>query len=316
MIDIKLVESFVLLMRCGSLTRAEDACGISKATLSRQISKLEEVLGVQLLVRSTRRTAPTEAGRAFYARCEELLADVRAKLEAAQTEVHDMSDGLAGHLSLLSDSQFSTTFVCYVMSQFMQRYPNVRCDVSIAHVDPAPAIEEADCYICTTPPDLPNLVGKLLGRMSYSLYASPQYLQRYGVPKSPADLVLHKAVMLHATKNAGECRLHSQETSVVYRPQSVITTNDYWIMKTFCMDGFGIALLPDFFSRPEASSGALVPVLADWKPEPMRIYCAYQKQRYMGRKLRSFINFMVECFQHIDSIHHYVGSAPKQSKWP
>ena len=311
MIDIRLVESFVLLMRSGSLTRAEDLSGISKATLSRQISKLEETLGVQLLLRTTRRIAPTEAGRAFHARSETLLAELSAQLETAQTEVQNLSDGVSGRLSVLADTQFSTSFVCHVVRLFLERYPNVRCQLDVARLDSSPGIDQVDCYVCSQPPDQPNLVGKLLGKLSCGLFASPSYLEQHGMPAKLADLARHKAVVLNEPALGTDCRLYSKEGEFDYRPESIVTANDYWVVKTFCIDGFGIALLPDFFTRPEVDAGALRRLLPAWQPAPVPIYCAYQKQRYTGRKLRAFIDLMSECFQNIDSFHHYVGSTVK-----
>jgi DNA-binding transcriptional LysR family regulator len=311
-IDIKLVESFVLLMKSGSLTRAEDLSGISKATLSRQIARLEETLGVQLLHRTARRLAPTEAGRAFQVRAEVLLAEVSARLEAAHTELQDLSGGVSGDLSILADTQFSTSFVCHVVRRFLERFPDVRCRLDVAGRDASPAIDAVDCYVCAEPPAHPNLVGKLLGSLAYGLYASPHYLAAHGAPRSPEELPRHKTIVLDEARGAAcACRLlHAQHAPFECRADSRVTANDYWVVKTFCIDGFGIALLPDFFTRPEVEAGVLRPVLPDWRPEPMRIWCAYQKQRYMGRKLRAFIDLMSESFQHIDSVGPYVGSRP------
>lgn len=88
-----------------------------------------------------------------------------------------------------------------------------------------------------------------------------------------------------------------------------IGTNDYWVMKTFCVDGLGIALLPDFFAGPEVKHGSLVPVLPDWKPERRRIFCAYQRQRYAAKKLQAFISLLTESMADIDSFNTYVASS-------
>lgn len=102
-IDLVLVEAFVLVAKSGSLTKAESLSGTSKATLSRQLTRLEELLGAQLLLRSPRRMALTEAGRAFLVRSEGLIDEVTGRLEAASTEIHALTTGVSGRLSLLSD---------------------------------------------------------------------------------------------------------------------------------------------------------------------------------------------------------------------
>lgn len=89
-----------------------------------------------------------------------------------------------------------------------------------------------------------------------------------------------------------------------------MATNDFWVMKTFCRDGSGIALLPEFYVQPELTRRLLIPVLPNWKPERTRIYCAYQQQCYRSRKLREFIDRMAASIKHMDSYNLYVGSSP------
>ena len=309
-IDLAQVQAFVLVMQSGSLTKAESLSGVSKATLSRQLTRLEELLGTQLLMRSSRRVTPTEAGRAFFARCEGLLDDVTGRLEAARTEVQEITAGVSGSLSLLSDTQFSTSFVCHVVKLFLESHPNVRCQLDVASRLNAPQIGDVDCYVCSEPPDVPNLVAKLLGRLNYGLYASPQYLERQGTPQAPGELLHHRSIVMKEASGPSQVLLVSGASgSYAFRPEPAFETNDHWVMKTFCIDGFGIALLPAFFARPEVAQGVLVPVLPQWQPEPRRIYCAFQRQRYMGRKLRAFVDLMARCVVDIDSYNFYVGSS-------
>ena len=309
-IDLALIEAFVLVVQSGSLTKAESLSGVSKATLSRQLTRLEELLGAQLLMRSSRSVAPTEAGRAFFARCEGLLDEVTGRLETACTEIQEITAGVSGSLSLLSDTQFSTSFVCHVVKLFLESHPNVRCHLDVASRLNAPQIGEVDCYVCSEPPDVPNLVAKLLGRLNYGLYASPQYLERQGMPQAPDELLRHRSIVMKEGSGPSQVLLVSGASgSYAFRPEPAFETNDHWVMKTFCIDGFGIALLPAFFARPEVAQGVLVPVLPQWQPEPRRIYCAFQRQRYMGQKLRAFVDLMARCVVDIDSYNYYVGSS-------
>ncbi|MES2261947.1 MAG: LysR family transcriptional regulator [Pseudomonadota bacterium] len=308
-IDLRLIEAFTLVLRCGSLSRAEEVSGISKATLSRQIVALEEALGSTLLTRLARGVAPTESGRIFLAHCESMLADLQGKMETARVQIQELDSGVTGTLSIMSDSIFSTTFVCHVTRLFAERYPNLECRLDIAHRADSPAVSDVDCYVCAVPPDMPNLIGKLLGRISYGLYASPSYLQRRGIPVTPLDIGAHDSIVLNDGRTAEKLVLHSEKHSQPYVPKARITTNDYWVMKTYCLDGFGIALLPDFFAHPEVSRRILVPVLPNWKPERTRIYCTYQQQRYKSRKLKDFIELMANSVRHMEDYNLYVGFA-------
>lgn len=307
-LDIRLIEAFVHIMRAGSLTRAESLTGSPKATLSRQLARLERELGTELLTRSTRRLTPTAAGRALHAHGEALLAEVSGRLASARTEIQELHSGAIGELSLLSDSQFSTTFVCHVVRLFLERHPNMQCRLDVAGQAQAPGANDVDCYICAEPPDLPDLVGKPLGRISHGLYASPDYLRRHGTPVTPADLAAHSAIVLHEAADAAEVLLHDDTGSQPWRPRPALSTNDHWVMKTFCLDGFGLALLPDFFAQPEVARNSLVSVLPAWKPEARRIYCAYRKQRYGARTLKAFVELMTHSLADIDSLNRYVSA--------
>ncbi|TWI62570.1 DNA-binding transcriptional LysR family regulator [Pseudoduganella lurida] len=307
-IDLRLIEAFALVMRNGSLTRAEEVSGISKATLSRQIMSLEQTLGATLMTRRARGVVPTEPGRVFFAHCEEMLADLAGRIETARVQMQELDSGVTGTLNILADSVFSTAFVCHVTRLFRERYPNVECRMDIAWGGNLPDVSDMDCYVCAEPPDLPNVVAKLLGRISHGLYASPAYLQRRGIPVTPLDISRHDSIILGESQGASEkTMLHSDRHSQPYVPKCSVATNDYWVMKSFCLDGTGIALLPDFFARPEVTRRTLVPVLPNWKPERTRIYCAYQQQRYKTRKLKDFVDLMTTSVRHMDSYNQYVG---------
>lgn len=212
-IDLALVEAFVLVMKSGSLTKAESLSGVSKATLSRQLTRLEELLGAQLLLRSSRRIAPTEAGRAFFARCEGLLGEVSGRLETARTEVQELTGGCrAAHAAVGHAVQHLLRLPCG--ADLLESHPNVRCQLDVANGAQAPRIGEVDCYVGSAPPDLPDLVAKLLGRLAYGLYASPQYLARHGTPHTPEALAQHRMIAMREPSGPpSPLRLVSQQAS-------------------------------------------------------------------------------------------------------
>jgi DNA-binding transcriptional LysR family regulator len=100
--------------------------------------------------------------------------------------------------------------------------------------------------------------------------------------------------------------LHARDESFTCRFDKAASTNDYWVMKSMAVDGNGIAPLPDYFTRPEVATGMLSPVLPAWSATPAPVYCAYQKQRYMAKKLRAFIDLAIGSFAKIDSLQYYI----------
>ena len=307
-VELKLLEAFASIMRAGSLTKAETQTGVAKATLSRSLQRLEEELGVQLLVRSARKIKPTEAGLTLHAHCESMLTDLSGRWEAARNEVQELTQGGKGLLKVLSDNHFTTTYVCHVIKLFMEAHPDTLCELDAAERADAPRLDDVDCYICAVAPDAPDVIAKLVGRLSFGLYASPKYIARFGMPKEPKDLTSHNSIVMRHSEFSERVILHSDAASHKHVSRIAVRTNDYWLMKTFCFDGAGVALLPDFFAEPEVKNGGLVRVLPAWKPEQRKIYCAYQRTRYSSKKLRDFVDLLTKSMEDIGHLNVYVGS--------
>ena len=307
-IELKLVEAFASIVRAGSLTKAEAQTGVAKATLSRSLQRLEDELGVQLLIRSARKIVPTEAGLALYSHCEALLADLSGRWAAARHEVQELVQGGQGRLKVLSDNQFTTTFVCHVVKLFLEGHPTILCELDVAERADSPKLDEVDCYVCGAAPNVPDVIAKPVGQLSFGLYASPQYVASHGLPVTPKELTAHDSIVLRQSEFSERVMLHSRETSQKYISRIAVRTNDYWLMKTFCLNGLGIALLPDFFVQPEVKSGGLVAILPDWQSEKKKIYCVYQRNRYGSKKLRAFLNLLTESMSDINRLNNYTAS--------
>jgi DNA-binding transcriptional LysR family regulator len=183
--EIKLVEAFALIMRTGSITRAESESGTPKSTLSRLLRNLEIELGVQPLERSSRRLVPTDAGRVLHAHCESLLADLRGRRDAARLEIQEMRSATKGRIRILSDNHFTTTLVCHAARAYLAKYPHIVCELDAAGREDSPRMEDVDGYVCAGAPDLPDVVAELVGRLSYGQFASPEYLRKRGGLATP-----------------------------------------------------------------------------------------------------------------------------------
>jgi DNA-binding transcriptional LysR family regulator len=306
MTDIKLIEAFVLVMKHGTLAAAESESNVPKATLSRHLLKLEESLGAQLFLRTGRRPIPTQAAQTLFVHCVRLLADLNAGMDEAKAVVQAVSDGMRGELTVATTSHFSTSFVSQIQGKYLLRHPGVVCNLYVVPDPTASFADDVDCYICSGPPEHPNLVARLLGHLNYRLFASPAYLIKNGLPQLPDDLAKHRGIVLKQPQKETRVVLHSNGESFTCLFDKTACTNDYWVMKSMAVDGNGIALLPDYFARPEVTAGMLSPVLPGWNAPPVPVYCAYQKQRYMAKKLCAFIDLAARSFAQIDSLQYYI----------
>jgi DNA-binding transcriptional LysR family regulator len=308
--DFKAIQAFILVMRHGSVTAAETISGIPKATISRHLAQLEASLGIQLFVRSARKPTPTEAGREFYRSCVCLIDDLEVGLEDARAVARNLADGACGHLTIVSTSHLSTSYVGHVLRKYVHRHPNVICHIDVVNDLSTSLGNEIDCYVCTSPRDDLDLVARQLGRMRYRLYASADYLQANGNLDSPAELCRHRTLVLG--RQVEDLVLTCDATLDQHRVSLRVaaSSNDYWVVKTMAVRGHGVAVLPEFFAHNEVESGLLRAVLPEWQAPEMPVYCMYQRQRYMGKKLRAFIDLMIESFDQIETLQYYRASRP------
>ncbi len=304
--DLKMVEAFVLVMRHGSLTAAENASGVPKATLRRHLLRLEASLGVQLFVRAAGKPVPTEAARDFYTNCTQLLDELRAGLERAGLAARELGGGERGHLSIVATSHLSTSYVNHVLRHYMQTHPDVVCHVDLVSDSSAAIADDIDCYVCSVPRTDLDLAARLLGQLRYRLYASREYVDACGEPMTPAELTRHK--LLVQDDQRGELTLRTGGGTWQAQRQLDIaaSSNDLWVVKTMALRHHGVALLPEFFVHGEVQAGSLQPVLPHWEAPSLPVYCMYPRQRFMNRKLRAFIDMMVDSFHQIESCNYYL----------
>ncbi len=305
--DLKMVEAFVLVMRHGSLTSAENISGVPKATLRRHLMRLEASLGVQLFVRSAGKPAPTEAARDFYANCTQLLNELRAGLERASLAARELGGGERGHLSIVATSHLSTSYVSYVLRRYVRTHPDVVCHVDLISDSSPEVAEDIDCYVCSVPRTDSELAARLLGQLGYGLYASPQYVGSYGEPVVPRQLDGHRLLVQDDQREEIRLRTGGGSWEALRGLNVVVASNDLWVVKSMALRHHGIALLPQFFAHGEVEAGLLRPILPAWEAPPLPVYCMYPRQRFMNRKLRAFIDMMVDSFDRIASCNYYLG---------
>ncbi len=288
--EIHELNAFVKVVQTGSFTKAADLLGTQKAHLSRLISKMEQHLGVRLLERSTRSLSLTEVGREMFERAIGILAAVEDAKQAAQRTL----DEPRGTLKLTCGVEFGQLAVSGWINTYLQRYPQVvvEADWSNRVVD----LVHEGFDVAIRLGDLPDstLAARKLGELHYGLYASPTYLQRHGSPKLAQDLQQHELLMFTggslkqgwtlyqgAERSEGQVRLSAQQAR--YR------INNSYAVCSSAIAGLGIARLPRMLAEPEAATGRLVEVLADWQSHRVAVHAVFPSARFLTPKVRAFV---------------------------
>ncbi|MBL8669721.1 MAG: LysR family transcriptional regulator [Alphaproteobacteria bacterium] len=288
-------EAFLRVLETGSMTAAAHGLGITPSGVSRQIARLEERLGAQLLVRTTRRIGPTEAGRAFFERCKRIVADLEEAEEAvAATQLRPR-----GTLRVDMATAFGEEVVAPLLPAFQERYPEVTLHATYNDRVVDIVGEGVDLAIRIASLADSTLIARRLARNRRVVCGSPAYFARKGMPACPLDLAGHDCMVL-LTSEGPRDEWRFESTSVEesrplwvkvagrYRANSVRT------LRGMALGGAGLALLPTYLIGEDLRSGRLVAALGEMLSHDTAINAVYPPSRHLSPKVRCFVDFLVE----------------------
>jgi len=292
MAQLEEMLSFVRVVEAGSISKAAEQLGMAKSGVSRRLVALESRLGVRLLNRTTRRSSLTGAGRTFYRGAVKLLGDV-SELNAATA---DTDAGLEGTLRLAAPLSFGLCHLSPAIDVFLREHPELKINIDFSdrHVD----LVEAGVDLAIRIADLrkSNLQARRICPIRLMLCASPEYLEQNGTPRSPADLQAHQ-VLQYDVGGGSTLRLQDRqgrEHVVQVRPGIVANNGDF--LRDMAMAGHGIILTPSFIAWQAMAAGDLVRIMPEYGPRHLSAFAVYQQTRYLSRRARLFIDFLVERF--------------------
>lgn len=284
------LNAFVQAAETRSFTVAGRQLGVSSSAVGKAVARLEDRLGVRLFHRSTRAITLTPEGRLFLERCRRIFCEMEAaELELSQSRAHPggvlrVSLPLVGMLMMPS------------LSAFMRAWPDIELDLDFTDrlVD---VIEEGfDAAIRTGDPDDSRLMTRSLGTFRYRLVGAPGYFERYGVPRSPADLASHRCLR-HRYPSTGKleewCLADEDGTPVETMARASVSSTIEPLVY-MAEHGLGLACLPDFAVRDRLATGALVSVLDDAVRHTGTFRILWPSSRHLSPKLRVFVDFMAE----------------------
>lgn len=286
---LKQIESFVAVAAKGSLTAAANAEGVAPAVIGRRIDKLEERLGVKLLVRTTRRISLTHEGSAFLEDCQRLLAD----LANAEASVSAGGVKASGYLRITAPAGFGRRHVAPLVPRFIALHPDVNVSLNLSDRVVDIVNENYDCAVRVG--DLPDssLVSVRLADNRRLCVATPAYLRRAGTPRHPNDLVRHECLTLSSDASQTRGWAFSVDGAVVHlRPRGRLDCSDGQVLHDWCRMGLGIAWRSTWEVEQEVARGELVSVLDDFAAPPNGIYAVFPHARHLPLRVRLWIDFL------------------------
>ena len=274
------IDEFLAVTSSGSFTAAAEKLGVSKSFVSKTVSELEERVGVQLIVRTTRRLSLTAAGELFQSRCLAL----RAELSDIQRTMTEFQSRPMGRLRIALSDTFGSDFMSALLADFSQMHPDISVQ-AIAYLREADLAED-NFVLAIRYGSLPSssMRAKLFGYLSYSLCASPDYIARHGWPSSPEDIGNHNCL----TDLSGQFHFND---GLSVRAHGNWSSNSGVALRWAARRGLGLAHLPISVVRQDLNDGSLVYSSDEWTFHDKEVRVVFPPG-IMPSATRAFIDYL------------------------
>lgn len=289
---LEAMRVFAQVVTHGGFSAAAREIGMSRSAVSKHVMDLEASLGVQLLHRTTRQTSTTDAGLAYFERCQAILAEI----EEAELAISDAQQAPRGQLRINAPMSFGTLHLGTAIADFMQRYREVQVQLVLNDRFVDPIAEGFDITIRIAELEDSSMIARRIMPARRVLCASPGYLRERGAPKSPDDLRRHDCLHYGNLTTGAQWKLTGAGRDHWVPVKAVLCANNGEVLRDAALRDLGIALLPTFIAGRELEEGRLAAVLAEYEPPPIGVYALYPPARYLSAKVRVFLDFLAARF--------------------
>lgn len=286
------MDAFVRAAELGSFSAAGDALQMSSQLVGKQVLRLEQHLGVQLLNRTTRRQSLTDFGRVFYERAKMILAEV----EAAEGMAAETRAIPTGRLRINAPVSFGMRTLAPRLPEYMQEYPEVSVELTLSNRAVDLVEEGYDVVFRVGELADSGLIARPLNPYQLAACASPDYLKRHAPPKIPSDLVQHECLGFSHTDLRTQWTFDGPEGRVVVPITSRFMADHGEPLLCAALAGLGIILQPLEIVQDSLKEGRLVSVLPGYSVPSRPLHVLYAPDRRVTPKLRSFLDFSIRVF--------------------
>ena len=287
-VDIEALRTFVEVADAGGVSPAARRLGVSKSIVSRRLARLEAELGVQLLARTTRGAALTEAGAMFRDHAARACAEIDAVSETILP-----AGELRGRLRIAAPLTFGPTHFASVFAEMARRHPQLHVHTVYSDRFVDLVAEGFDCAIRVGYLQDSSLIARRVGPLYGKLVASPDYVKAHGSPEAPEELIAHEALM----QGTEAWQFLDGDEVITVHPRGRFKADNGMALIAAAVAGLGIAWLPDGLTNEHVASGALVPVMTRFPPPPAGIYVVRPPGQHPARKVRVLTELLIECFE-------------------
>lgn len=288
------MQVFVQVAQIGSFGRAADLMQRPRSTVSATIKTLEHRLGTRLFNRTTRSVSLTADGESYLAQCEPILA----KLDQIDSQFLGESGELQGSLRVDVPARIARTHVVPNLPSLFARHPKLQLILGATDRPVDLAQDAVDCAIRVGELEDSRLVARPLGDLIIGSFASPDYLQTYGVPTQPDDLSRHRMVAYASpsTGKAYQWEYRDQGKERLIAVPHVLTVNNADAYIAAAVAGLGMIQLPAYDVQEQLEQGRLCEILAEFRPPSVPLCALYPHRHQSSRSVRTFVDWFSTIF--------------------
>jgi len=288
------IPVFVAVVENGGFSSAARMLGVSKSAVSKRINQLEKSLGVRLLHRTTRKLSLTEAGERYFEHAAQALA-AAGQAEDAVTELQGEPQG---KLKISSPMSFGRLHVAPMIPKLLKLYPKLQIELVMDDRTIDLVAAGFDVAIRSGSGGLPAsaLIARKLAPLRQVLCASPDYIDRYGLPTQPAELPEHNCVLFSISSDANEWTLVGGDEPEIVSVSGNYKVNNSEALLEALREGIGIGRLPTFVAGPDLKTGRLIELLESHRIPDHSFYAVFPEREYLPAKVRVFLDFAIEYF--------------------
>lgn len=287
------IEALVAVIESGTFSAAGERLGLAKSVVSRRVSQLERRLGSRLLHRTTRRLSLTDAGRNFYQRAVQVLAD----LDEAEQAVSTATTALRGALKVAAPLSFGLAHLSGALTDFLDQHPAIELNLDLNDRNINLVEEGFDLAIRIGELQDSTLVARRLGTSRMVTCASRAYLERHGEPLNPNDLQRHTGLQYSNISYKQHWQFVTRDGNTLQaQPQIRIRANNGEALACAAVAGMGITTGPTFILGRYLKEGKLQRILSDYRRPSIGIFAVTPPGRLLPQRVQLLIEFLSRRF--------------------
>lgn len=282
------MKVFRRVAETGNFSEVAREMNLSQPTVSKHIAALEIHLDVKLLSRSTRQMSLTDTGKQYYDRCVYILDE----LSETESTIRDQQSQPVGVLRINAPVTYGERCIVPALWEFLAKYPELKIDMIMDDHYVDLVKDGVDMAIRVGPMTDSCLIARKIGDSPRVTVASPDYIEKYGVPDNLSDLKNHDCIVYTLLTTYDEWHFSGPDGKQIVRVSGRFSVNNPGAIRQAVLAGQGIAVTPTWLMNDCIESGKVEVILKDYIPTPLDVHAVYPERRFVPTKVKVFINYL------------------------